>query len=76
MNLFKSTSNQTKYYLDLKNVLEETDVIFPEPIQELSVIEGLIEKGKTIWESKSKKLLKAQNSLLDIIDGMVEDIKE
>ena len=76
VNLFKPTSNQTKYYLDLKNVLEETDVIFPEPIQELSLIEGLIEKGKTIWESKSKKLLKAQNSLLDIIDGMVEDIKE
>jgi len=69
-NLYKATSNQAKYYNDLKDTLAGTDVVFPEPIQDLSIIEELMEKGKTIWESRSKKLLKAQNSLLDIIDEM------
>ena len=54
----------------LKNIIEETDVVFPNPIKETSIIETLVKKGKTVWESRAKTVEEAQNSLLDIIMEM------
>ena len=54
----------------LNSMLKETDILFPEPIKETSLIESLVKKGKTIWESKAKSIEEAQNSLLDIIMEM------
>ena len=72
VNLYKNTKIQKEYYDKLKNILKSTGICFPEPIKELSQIETLLEKGKTIWESKSKLLEETQKSFLDVILNMVD----
>lgn len=67
INLYRNTVTQKEIMLKLKAILEETDVVFPKPIKETSIIETLVKKGKTVWESRAKAVLDAQNSLLDII---------
>lgn len=67
VNLYKNTKIQKEYYDKLQKYLANTDICFPEPIKELSQVETLLEKGKTIWESKVKILEEAQKSFLDII---------
>lgn len=70
VNLYKNTKIQKEYYGKLENYLKDTGICFPAPIKELSQIEAILEKGKTIWESKSKILEEAQKSFLDIILSM------
>ncbi len=70
VNLYRATVTQKDILNKLKKMLEETDVIFPEPLKETSIIETLVKKGKTIWESKAQSVEEAQNSLLDIIMEM------
>ena len=50
-----------------------TGIVFPKPIKELSLIENLIENGKTIWESGSKLLIDAQNSFADVIAKIIKN---
>lgn len=70
INLYRSTVTQKEIMNKLKNIIEETDVVFPNPIKETSIIETLVKKGKTVWESRAKTVEEAQNSLLDIIMEM------
>lgn len=72
INLYKATKTQKEYYNQLQEAIGNTNIIFPNPIKELSQIEYLLEEGKTVWESKSKKLLETQNSLVDIIIEMIK----
>ncbi|MGL6168556.1 MAG: ParA family protein, partial [Fusobacteriaceae bacterium] len=60
VNQYRNTVTQNIFLEKLKTVLENTDIIFPKPISELSQIEGLLEKGKTIWETKSQTLEEVQ----------------
>ena len=73
INLFKNTKIQKKYYSEFEKSLSGTEIIFPKPIKELSLIENLIENGKTIWESGSKLLIDAQNSFDDVIAKIIKD---
>ena len=73
INLFKNTKIQKKYYSEFEKSLSGTEIIFPKPIKELSLIENLIENGKTIWESGSKLLIDAQNSFADVIAKIIKD---
>ena len=72
INLFKNTKIQKKYYAEFEKSLLGTGIVFPKPIKELSLIENLIENGKTIWESGSKLLIDAQNSFADVIAKIIE----
>ena len=71
INLFKNTKIQKKYYSEFEKSLSGTGIVFPKPIKELSLIENLIENGKTIWESGSKLLIDAQNSFADVIAKII-----
>lgn len=70
VNLYRATITQKEILNKLKNMLEDTDIVFPEPLKETSIIESLVKKGKTVWESKAQSIEEAQNSLLDIIIEM------
>lgn len=39
-----------------------------EPIPYIALIEELVAKRKTIWESKSKKIMIAQNIVMKIVE--------
>lgn len=73
INLFKNTKIQKKYYSEFEKSLLGTGIVFPKPIKELSLIENLIENGKTIWESGSKLLIDAQNSFADVIAKIIKN---
>ena len=73
INLFKNTKIQKKYYSEFEKSLSGTGIVFPKPIKELSLIENLIENGKTIWESGSKLLIDAQNSFADVIAKIIRN---
>ena len=73
INLFKNTKIQKKYYSEFEKSLSGTGIVFPKPIKELSLIENLIENGKTIWESGSKLLIDAQNSFADVIAKIIKN---
>ena len=73
INLFKNTKIQKKYYSEFEKSLSGTGIVFPKPIKELSLIENLIENGKTIWESGSKLLIDAQNSFANVIATIIKD---
>lgn len=70
VNLYRTTMTQKNILEKLKNIIEETDIIFPEPIKEIALIESLVKKGKTVWESKAKSIYDTQESLLDIVMEM------
>lgn len=67
LNKFKKTKNQVYYYNELKSILEGTGILFPKPISELSQIENILEKGKTIFEYNNKTIKQVQESIIDII---------
>ena len=60
-------------YSEFEKSLSGTGIVFPKPIKELSLIENLIENGKTIWESGSKLLIDAQNSFADVIAKIIKN---
>lgn len=72
ISLYKNTKTQREYKEKLSKFLEGTGICFPEPVKELSQVEALIERGKTIWESKAKVLEEVQNSFLDVILSMID----
>ena len=67
VNKYRPTATQKGILKDIKEAIEGTDIVFPDPIKELSQVETLARKGKTIWESRAKILAAAQESLLDVI---------
>lgn len=73
INLYRNTANQNLWKEKLKNAIEGTDIIFPQPIRELSQVETLLEKGKTIWESESKIIQEVQESIIPILEKLLQE---
>lgn len=71
VNKFENTETQKKYYKQLKEVLDNTNIIFPNPIPNKSQISKLIDQGKTIWESKSQQVQDIQDSLTTILYELI-----
>ncbi|MGY0395032.1 ParA family protein [Fusobacterium sp. SYSU M8A802] len=79
INKYEDKKIQNLYKNELIEATKNTDILFPNPIPNTSEIEVLLHKGKTIWESKSKKILEIQSSFKEIgdyiIDGMINKNK-
>lgn len=79
INKYEDKKIQNLYKKELVEAIENTDILFPKPIPNTSEIEILLHKGKTIWESKAKKIEEIQSSFKEIgdyiIDGMINKDK-
>lgn len=79
INKYEDKKIQNLYKKELIEAIKNTDILFPNPIPNTSEIEILLHKGKTIWESKAKKIEEIQSSFKEIgdyiIDGMVNEDK-
>lgn len=79
INKYEDKKIQNLYKKELVEAIENTDILFPNPIPNTSEIEVLLHKGKTIWESKAKKIEEIQSSFKEIgdyiINGMVNEDK-
>jgi chromosome partitioning protein len=72
INKYSNKKIQNLLLKQIKDSIEGTDIIFPEPIKSISDIEELLYKGKTIWESNSKNIEGVKNSIKVIGDKLLE----
>ncbi|MCJ8342560.1 MAG: ParA family protein [Cetobacterium sp.] len=70
VNKFKSTEIQNYFLEQLKGVLENTTILFPDPIKQLSFIEKMLYNKKTIWEYSNKEATQVQESFYEIIKNI------
>lgn len=67
-NRYKSSSSVHKTnYIELKNDLDGTPILFTDPIESLTFIELMIQNRKTIWEYNNTTAKKVQNIFLEIL---------
>lgn len=70
VNMYENIKEQKYYLQQLENILKNKNIIFPKPIKKLSIIETLLGKGKTVWESESKLLAETHETLIKIIKNI------
>lgn len=77
INKYENKATQNSYLKKLKKALDGTGILLPTPIKNLSKIEGLLDKGKSIYESQDSILKECKESFDDIVMGILEmDKKE
>ena len=66
-NKYLNTKVNREYYKEIKEICKNSDIYISKPIKNNAFIAELIEKGKTIWESRSKKIIETQEIFKDIV---------
>ena len=66
-NKYINTKINKEYYKEIKEICKNSGIYISKPIKNNAFIAELIEKGKTIWESKSKKIIETQEIFKDIV---------
>lgn len=70
VNRYRETEVQKMFMKTLKNSIDETSIFLPKPIKEISQIEKLLEKGRTIWESQNKTIIEVQDIIMEVISKL------
>lgn len=71
VNRWGKTAKEEHYYQGLKEVLEPYEILLTTPISNCAIIGKLIDEGKTIWESKSKKIKMTQEIFTKVIEAII-----
>ena len=66
-NRYTNTRVNKTYYREMKELCDKSGVFMPEPIKLLSYIAELVERGETIWEVNSKKVVETQKIFKEIL---------
>ena len=66
-NKYINTKINKEYYKEIKEICKNSGIYISKPIKNNAFIAELIEKGKTIWESRAKKITETQEIFKDII---------
>lgn len=66
-NKYTNTRVNKSYYREMKEICDRSGVFMPAPIKCLSYISELVEKGETIWEVNSKKVIETQEIFKEIL---------
>ena len=66
-NRYTNTRVNKAYYKEMKELCDNSGVFMPEPIKLLSYIAELVERGETIWELNSKKVVETQEVFKEIL---------
>lgn len=73
INKYENKKIQNIFKEEITEAIKDTNILFPNPIVNTSEVEMLLFKGKTIWESKAKKVLEIQESFKIIGDCLLND---
>ncbi|MGL5950803.1 MAG: ParA family protein, partial [Cetobacterium sp.] len=73
LNKYENKKVQNFLREQITEVIKGTNILFPNPIKNISEIEDLLFKGKTIWESNSKKIEEIKRSIALIGEALLED---
>jgi len=66
-NKYINTKINREYYMEIKEICKNSGIYISKPIKNNAFIAELIEKGKTIWESRSKKIIETQEIFKNIV---------
>ncbi|WP_405350910.1 ParA family protein [Fusobacterium animalis] len=66
-NKYLNTKINKEYYKEIKEICKNSGIYISKPIKNNAFIADLIEKGKTIWESRSKKIIETQEIFKNIV---------
>ena len=66
-NKYTNTKINKEYYEEIKEICKNSDIYISKPIKNNAFIAELIEKGKTIWENRSKKIIETQEIFKNIV---------
>ncbi|ATV68289.1 ParA family protein [Fusobacterium pseudoperiodonticum] len=66
-NKYINTKINKEYYEEIKEICKNSDIYVSKPIKNNAFIAELIERGKTIWESRSKKIIETQEIFKNIV---------
>lgn len=66
-NKYINTKINREYYKEIKEICKNSGIYISKPIKNNAFIAELIEKGKTIWESRSKKIIETQEIFKNIV---------
>jgi len=66
-NKYTNTRINKTYYREMKELCDNSGVFMPEPVKCLSYIAELVERGETIWEVNSKKVIEIQEIFKEIL---------
>lgn len=66
-NKYINTKINREYYKEIKEICKNSSIYISKPIKNNAFIAELIEKGKTIWESRSKKIIETQEIFKNIV---------
>ena len=66
-NKYINTKINREYYKEIKEICKNSSIYISKPIKNNAFIAELIERGKTIWESRSKKIIETQEIFKNIV---------
>ena len=66
-NKYINTKINKEYYKEIKEICKNSGIYISKPIKNNAFIAELIEKGKTIWESRAKKITETQEIFKNIV---------
>lgn len=66
-NKYINTKINKEYYKEIKEICKNSAIYISKPIKNNAFIAELIERGKTIWESRSKKIIETQEIFKNIV---------
>lgn len=66
-NKYINTKINKEYYKEIKEICKNSGIYISKPIKNNAFIAELIERGKTIWESRSKKIIETQEIFKNIV---------
>lgn len=74
-NRYTKTKVEQEWYEDIAKIVAETNIYLSEPIKQSAVITELIQKGKTILETQSKKAVEFQDIIGEIAGVILREEK-
>lgn len=72
-NKYLDSIVERAYYEKMKEELEGSNILLPDPIRELSAIKQLVHKNKSIWESEDKRLVEVQEIFQEILKKLISE---
>lgn len=72
-NKYLDSVVERAYYEKMKEELEGSSILLPNPIRELSAIKQLVHKNKSIWESEDKRLVEVQEIFQEILKKLISE---
>lgn len=71
INRYKNTETQNQYLERLKEAVEGTSILLPDPIPQLSMIEKILDKRKSVWDYGNKDIVKIQDILAEVMQRII-----